>query len=76
MDAPGGNFFTDRVLPYLGELVGKAFGLIKSRKFVAAVGGTLTLLAQPNADPSNVINGIAGIWAAFILATAYEDAHR
>lgn len=73
---PSGNFFTDRVFPFIGELLGKAFGLIKSRKFVAAVGSTLVLLAKLDVDPQTLVTGIAGIWSAFILATAYEDAHK
>lgn len=50
-------------------------GVITSRKFWAAVGSTVGLISS-GMELEKLLNGIAAIWIAFIVATAYEDAHR
>jgi hypothetical protein len=63
------------VVGYLKEWFTKFFGILKSRKFLAAVGATVAAV-QASVDLETQVQAIAAIWIAYIFSVAYEDAAR
>jgi hypothetical protein len=61
---------------FFAVLWGKVKALLVSRKLWAAVGATVVMVTTPGIDPAQMVNGVAAIWIAFILATAFEDGVR
>jgi hypothetical protein len=60
---------------YLKQLADKILAVLKSRKFWAAVTGTLVVL-QSGASSEEIATRVAAIWIAYILGTAVEDGLR
>ena len=50
----------------------KAVGLLSSRKFAAAVAGTVLVLNE-GAELETTLNRIAAIWITYIVSVALED---
>lgn len=61
---------------FFAVLWGKVKALLISRKLWAAVGASVVLSTTPGVTPDQIVNGLAAIWVAFILATAFEDGLR
>ena len=65
----------DAVKTWLKEFLTKLFGLLKSRKFWAAVAATIVVVAAGPLD-GPAVSKIAAIWIAYIFGTALEDGLR
>ncbi len=62
----------ETILSNLRELVGKVFGVLKSRKFLAAIGASI-VLATSDAELAALVDGLVKIWMVYIGAVALED---
>ncbi len=62
----------DKVVLFLREFLGKVAGVLKSRKFWAAIGASV-VLATADVELAALVDGLVKIWMVYIGAVALED---
>lgn len=63
------------LVEWVRGLIAMIGSVLKSRKFWAAVAGTIAAF-QTGGDPQEIALAIAAVWIAYIFGTAYEDGQQ